>query len=903
MKPHIAAMALCLWSSGPPAVAGLRVVDAAGAPVRDAEVVLTLRTSASKLLRFLPSTLSAKTDADGVAGLQLPSTGESLLFVNHPGHAPAAMSVRAEALPAEVRLQRGERWSGRVTLPSTAAPADFANGRVCASGELTTTPATKGARWERCSALNADGSFELRGLPRGTLTVRAEVNGFLPLSRTIDPNRDSELVLERGTLLEGVVADLSGRPLRGVSVQVRDGGASTTSAEGRFAVAAATLPATLEVEAPRYGRQTLDVSGADQIVIRLHPATQFIGTLQGEALSDLQNVSVRIGETVDRARRTTTQKLVVDKGRFALKMPDRSAVHDLILSVPHYRDLNLGSVPIASGETVDLGALRLDTGAGVSGLILDAVSGSPAAGATVEVLPLGPALLTALFGSRPHVAIAGEDGAFLVAGLEPGRYLVRVQHANRASAHELVNLERPDVSSLGPVVLNDGARLHGYVRGRGGDALAGVEVRLYDPAREFIEPLLTTVSNADGEYTISGVAPGTYRADIRSGRLLLSQQIEIPAGQEDVEIHFSAGGGRLQGVITRNGAPVRGGAVVVMSVLDPGDRRGKFIVRRNKQEFAHGIPESPITATVDAHGRFVCNDCPSGVVRLIYHHPAGVRVVRFARIEDRDENLLTLDLSGVTLTGRLVDSSTGAGIEGRVSLIEANGQAVVDVSTDPAGAFQFNDLLEGNYALVAQSTGYETRRLEGVRVAAESAPVVVKLETGEGGAVKVSLNRPDATPAADVPVSLFGPGGGLISSLRTAADGSVTFADLPRGEYFAAWYDPFSGAGVSSTLRPKPFATATVTSTLAAGGSLTLSCSLPRCRDAVVDLLEVASDERLDIGPLLPGLSSALRLSKDGRLSLGRLTPGRYVIRLRIGDRAWEESVSVGSGGATARFE
>lgn len=903
MKPQVAAITVCLWALSPAAAAGLRVVDAAGAPVRDAEVVLTLRTSVSKLLRLLPSTFSAKTDADGQIDMQLPSAGESLLFVNHPSHAPVAISVRSEALPAAVRLDRGQRWRGRITLPSAAAPLDFANGRVCASGELAVTPLGKPPRWERCGEVEDDGRFDLRGLPPGTFTVRAQVDRFLPLSRTIDPDLDSELVLKRGTLLEGVVADHRGRPLRGVSVQVRDGGAYTTSGDGRFVVAADTLPATIELEAPRFRRQTIEVSRQEEIAVELHPATQFVGTLEGEELSDTQDVMVRVGQSVDGTLRMKTRKVIANEGRFALEVFDTSGIYDLVFSVPHYRDLKVGSVPITSGETVDLGALRLDRGAGISGQVLDSISGSPAKGASVEVLPLGPALLSALFGSRPHLDIAGEDGAFLVAGLEPGRYLVRVQYANRASAHELVNLERPDISHLGTVMLQTGARLHGSIRSRGGDPLAGVEVRLYDRAREFMEPLLTTVSRVDGKYEISGVAPGMYRADIRSGRLLLSQQIEVRPAQENVEVDFSAGGGRLEGVITRHGAPVRGGAVLVMSVLDPGDRRGKLIVRRNNHEFAYGLPESPLIATVDEHGRFVLDDCPSGVVRLIYHDAAGVRVVRFARIDDREENLVAVDLSGVTLAGRLVNGATGLAIEGRVSLIDATGRAVADVSTGPAGSFQFNDLIEGNYALVGTSTGYVERRLEGVRVAAETAPVVLGLATGEGGAVRVSLARPDATPAVDVPVSLFGPGGRLISSLRTLIDGSVTFSNLPSGEYVAAWYDPLSGAGVSSTLRPKPYEMATVTRTLATGASLTLNCSLQRCGNAIVDLLEVESDERLEIGPLLPGVSSALRLSRDGGIALGRVTPGRYVVRLRIGDRHWEESVTAGHSGATATFE
>lgn len=900
MKRHLA-IALCLFSSMSAAAADLRVVDETGAPIQGADVVLTIRTSGSELLQLLSFTLSTKTDAEGKANIKVPSAGEVLLFVDHSQYAPEVISRGSGVLPSEIRLDRGQRWSGRVTPPSAATPLESAKGRVCASGELVAASGER-SRWERCGEPDRKGRLELTGLPSGTFTVRAQLDGFLPLSRTIDPEVDLELFLEEGALLEGVVTDVRRRPLRGVSVKARDGGETTTSANGRFAVAAAALPATLQIEAPGFRGRTVGVLRQQEIAVELHPATQFSGRLEGEDPSHVEKVTVRIGETVDGQRRGRTSTLTTDEGRFALEVPG-SGSYDLLFSAPHYRDLNLASMPITTDQTIDLGTLRLERGAGISGEVLDSLSGTPAEGALIEVLPLGPALLSALFGSRPSSDISGEDGAFLVAGLEPGRYLVRVQHVNRASAHELVNLDQPAIRSLASISLRAGARLHGRVQSPAGHARAGVAIRLYDRAREFMEPLLTTVSTSAGEYEISGVAPGIYRVDIRGGRLLLSQEIEVPRGTDDVEIDFTAGGGRLRGLITRDGEPVRGGAVLAMSILDPGDRRGKLTVNRNDQQFAYGLPESPISATVDQQGRFSFEDAPSGIVRLIYHDAAGARVVRFARIDDRDDNLITLDLSGSLLAGRLVDGSTGLGIEGTVSLIDATGRAVADSKTDPAGSFQFNGLIEGNYALVGASKGYEKRRLEGLRVAPETAPVTVELASGEGGAVRVSLTRGDGTPAADVPVSLFEADGRMVSFRRTPADGSVTFPNLPSGTYHATWYEPLSGAGVSPPLRPKPYEVSSVARTLATGGSLVLSCSLQRCADALIDLLEIVSDEGVEIGPALPGISSALRLSRDGSISLGRLAPGRYTVRLRIGDHNWEERLTANPGGVTVRFE
>jgi len=82
------------------------------------------------------------------------------------------------------------------------------------------------------------------------------------------------------------------------------------------------------------------------------------------------------------------------------------------------------------------------------------------------------------------------------------------------------------------------------------------------------------------------------------------------------------------------------------------------------------------------------------------------------------------------LTGRVTDGSTGAPLAGaRVDLVTGTGQTSATTTSDRDGQFRLANLQGGTYTLVVSLIGYDTRRMEGVRiVAGQSSMVAVTLD-------------------------------------------------------------------------------------------------------------------------------------------------------------------------------
>lgn len=109
-----------------------------------------------------------------------------------------------------------------------------------------------------------------------------------------------------------------------------------------------------------------------------------------------------------------------------------------------------------------------------------------------------------------------------------------------------------------------------------------------------------------------------------------------------------------------------------------------------------------------------------------------------ARIRSSIWFTLILALSGASplaaqtgiLTGRVTEASTGAPLAGaRVELVNAAGQNGGSGTSGQDGQFRLANLQGGTYSLVVTLIGYETRRLEGVRVIpGQSSMVAVGLD-------------------------------------------------------------------------------------------------------------------------------------------------------------------------------
>ena len=72
-----------------------------------------------------------------------------------------------------------------------------------------------------------------------------------------------------------------------------------------------------------------------------------------------------------------------------------------------------------------------------------------------------------------------------------------------------------------------------------------------------------------------------------------------------------------------------------------------------------------------------------------------------------------------TITGRLTDAETQTGISGAtVQVVTAGNRSVGNAVTDAEGQFRIANVPAGSYSLLINMVGYETGRVESVRVVA-----------------------------------------------------------------------------------------------------------------------------------------------------------------------------------------
>ncbi|MEM7158959.1 MAG: carboxypeptidase regulatory-like domain-containing protein [Myxococcota bacterium] len=227
-----------------------------------------------------------------------------------------------------------------------------------------------------------------------------------------------------------------------------------------------------------------------------------------------------------------------------------------------------------------------DTGATerITGRVLDP-GGKPAEGAKV--------LAQSSDGGPGAEAVSEADGSFELFDLPPGKYRVEA----RLSPYAPVWASNIATDSHGLVLqLAGGGTITGTLRTEDGEVVPGATVA----ALRHVGPLLrtpqgqTTIFDADGEFRLDGLPPGTY--DVAGGAadhsMAWARGVELGSGTVELELVLPAGG-QIQGVVrdASGSGPIASARVEVERGLAAGpsvaplrssavtDDRGAFTIR------------------------------------------------------------------------------------------------------------------------------------------------------------------------------------------------------------------------------------------------------------------------------------------------------------------------------------
>jgi uncharacterized GH25 family protein len=407
------------------------VLDESGKPVGKA------RVSPAGLWNLGSSIDPVTTAADGAFSLVLAAGTHTLVAVDAE-HAPSRSTpVVVTSKPVDgvvITMKTGGLVAGRV-VDAKHQPVAFATVRTAGKGtDMWSVP-------RRQTTSNKDGTFELRGLARTKLDLRAESDTTASKIESVDltataNKKDIELVLDVAGTIAGVVVDDKGQPVPEVQVSSTPdvwgggdaesmslAGFSTATTDGAGAFTIHGLPdGPYKLHAARHSSQgreaftdgTSAKTGDANIKITLASPGSIKGTIAKSDGTPPAIASVRAG-----FRAGTPADA---GGKFEMDDLEPGS-YDITIHGPEFSDVIKRDVKVEAGKATDLGTLTVARGRVLTGKVIDS-TGAPVSGARVKV----GQMLMQFQGAEDQAATfedaAGtrsgytdQDGAFTVIGI------------------------------------------------------------------------------------------------------------------------------------------------------------------------------------------------------------------------------------------------------------------------------------------------------------------------------------------------------------------------------------------------------------------------------------------------------------------------------------------------------
>lgn len=563
-----------------------RVLDADGAPVAGAIV------SASAALGRLT------TDADGrFAWTSVAPGSRQLLDAQAPGRGVGSTMAEGGGPEVDLVLQRGLGLDVRV---------DDTLGRPVPFAKLARSTARSGVRTEGYTA--ADGRLHLADLPSGPLDLRVHRRGFATHTVTIHMRPDLpevRMVLERGRTLRGRVVDHEGQPLVGASVYanldrnvgLRTAGTSAhTDAAGAFALNDLPAePCTIHAYQSGWQRGSVSVAGpADvEIVIQLEASAVVAGrVLDARTREPVLGFSLKVSSSTPNATlRGEPRRHTTSDGRWRFTASALSPEQEVRIEVcaSGYAPGRATARAMRTSDTDEV-LLLLEPGATLTGIVRDASSGEPIAGAEVQLAP--PA--------RDPVAAVRTDaaGRFALRDLTPGPVGIEVTKPGYpAATHGPFEARIGGGGAEIQVRLDGGVAVRGQLVGFSGD---GMSLWVYRDGSDADSSHFAI--GRDGKFELPGLGAGrnmVYFA--RAGDDVAAWSWTLVVGDRDLDgvaLRAREGEGSLH--VTVRGTD-DGLARVVPTVagegpLGPGHRMLRFTGGSFTMD---GLPEGPCTVTIE----------------------------------------------------------------------------------------------------------------------------------------------------------------------------------------------------------------------------------------------------------------------------------------------------------------
>ncbi len=661
--------------------------------------------------------------------------------------------------------------------PSRATQAMMLGGDLDLLREKTRSTKTAG-----------DGSFSLRGVAAGALSLTARTEGLPPHSQVVVIPAEGldvgTIELEEPFQVGGVVRTAGGVELSGARVWLTK--AKTPRSAGSPKSAADVLAEVVTgdsgafsfagVAAGEYRVHAMDdqngaavaesvMAGEEALELRIASAAVVRGVcLDAIDHSPITGAAVRLRNVSERVRQSG------DDGGFEFLgvLPDADS---LSLSIQHreYQRKQLQLQLDAAGPQEFL----LEPKQGVSGVVLNA-SGERVAGArvAVEVPGLPPAMM-AITGGRLADSTDAEGGFFVEMTPNPALTPeIAASHPDWGKAR--VGPFQPDeLPSEVEIVLQETTAVEGKVTTVDGSpvdrarVLLKRDVEINELIRMQIQLLppgfadTVAYTSADGTFRIGGLERGTYSAEVQAVGFAKSliEQIDLTAEEAHLDVQLDLGQVIEVRVVDGDGGGLSGVEVVALVQMDVGDSPLLDEQNRYEMEVFRATNSSGTAAAVSGpDGHCVLTRLPDATYTIV----ARAEGYGFAQVNDIRPGDACPDIvlarHGL-IEGYVTDAASGEAVtsfqvrlvrrsDDRTTTLRILEQQTLAVDHDD-GLFECANLLPAKYDLKVWSAAHAV------------AVHTFEIESGEERSVDVSL-----VPGGTVRGTVHSQGGAPLSGVR-----------------------------------------------------------------------------------------------------------------------------------------
>ncbi|MFQ3545546.1 carboxypeptidase regulatory-like domain-containing protein [Halobacillus rhizosphaerae] len=742
------------------------VTDEEGMPILNSFIEIKVFDQAGNLIQTVLA------DSQGeflISGLSPGTYQLSITATNFAGATVGAFVEAGETTFLFVPLSPNPaRIIGEVFDADTLAPI---SGAIVSVTDVNGLPITN-------TVTDENGNFSIPGLPPTTVIVSAVAPGYGAASTAVllTPNATVSttlaLVANPGGVTGTVTAEGIGDPISGAVVQIFDGTRAlvatlVTDPDGVYQFSSLSAGIyRIVVSATGFGTAVQDVRiASNQLTQADFILSENPGNIQGLVINEFTGEPL-IGVTVIIRQFSPTgpiiQTTATDSNGEFLVMGLDPGVYAVTAFIPSYGSRTATVSVTADTTTMVTLALSPDAGA-VEGIVTSAVTGEGLRDTRVSVYDVNGVLVV--------VTQTDSEGSYRVEGLSPGSYTLVFFHPSF------------QIASIGTMILANetlivNAALNpspGMIEGQVLDAfgefpLSGAVVQLF-PAQSLI-PVANAVTDQDGFYSFSGVAPGEYTVTASLtgyargavGATVIENQVTI------ADIFLIPNPASISGTVTSNdGSPIQGATVRV--------------VDQNETVLGTGVTAFD--------GSYVIGNLPPGSHTVIFSASGFGSVVIGVILSQGEEETgvdAVLQPNPGAIAGVVFNSATEQGIIGADLVIRrVIGDTSIVVATttaDSDGRYMVSGLSSGLYTVTASATGYGPNTVAVVVEADVTERVDVPL-TSLTGSLEGQVLDSEGLPIMEqgISIQIFDEQGRLVETLLADNLGGFTVLNLEPGNY------------------------------------------------------------------------------------------------------------------------